>query len=284
LFAAAAGLRLVPWGSKATRLTNWMRFLGYNFHFGEGLRISVMAELGVAVTPTAVGGQPVKAGMLYQRGVSLGESTSLTTITSVEDLTFYAIGFPVALTLASLRARSAITRLADQEIMGTGGWFLAAGGIAAVLVLAAVTLQVTGVFPRLRRRIRSFWTEFRRLYAEVIRRGKQRFIANVMVAAVHWISRYSVVAMLTLSLGYEIDFLNFLVLQWLLFAIMAFVPTPGATGGAEGLFVLLFTGVLPREALGTILIGWRFLDFYFTAMLALGILGLQRIAFRRKAG
>jgi hypothetical protein len=89
--------------------------------------------------------------------------------------------------------------------------------------------------------------------------------------------------MLTLSLGYEINYLNFLVLQWLLFAIMAFVPTPGATGGAEGLFVLLFTGVLPRDALGTILIGWRFLDFYFTAILALGILGVQRIALRNKA-
>jgi hypothetical protein len=280
LFAAAAGLRLVPWFSKALRLNNWMHFLGHEFSFREGLRISVMAELGVVITPTAVGGQPVKAGMLYQRGVSLGESTSLTTMNSVEDLTFYAIGFPLALTLASLRAKSALARLAEQEVMGTGGWLLAGGITVAVIVALVLLARAFGVFPRIRRRIRGFWDEFTRLYTEVIRRGKQRFAVNVAIAAVHWISRYSVVAMLTLSLGYEISYLNFLVLQWLVFAIMAFVPTPGATGGAEGLFVLLFTGVLPRQALGTILIGWRFLDFYFTAILALGVLGIERLASR----
>jgi hypothetical protein len=284
LFAGAAGLRLVPWLSKAIRLTNWMHFLGHDFSLFEGLRISVMAELGMAITPTAVGGQPVKAGMLYQRGVSLGESTSLTTITTVEDLSFYAIGLPLALTLASLRAQAALRRLAEEEVMGTGGWLAAGGVLVALLVAAFFLARAFGVFPRLRRRLSTFGGEFKRLYVEIIRRGKRRFAFNVFVSAVHWISRYSVVAMLTLSLGYEVNFLNFLVLQWLLFAIMAFVPTPGATGGAEGLFVLLFAGVLPRDALGTILIGWRFLDFYFTTILALVILGLGRLSARRIAG
>ena len=280
LFAAAAGLRLVPWMSKAFRLTNWMHFLGHRFSFAEGLRISIMSELGMALTPTAVGGQPVKAGMLYQRGVSLGEATSLTTIQTVEDLTFYAIGLPLALTLASLRAKAALNRVMEQEVMGTGGWLIAAGVVVAVVVAAVLLARAFGVFPKLRRRLRAFGNEFKRLYAEIIKRGKQRFALNVAVAAVHWVSRYSVVATLTLSLGYEVNFLNFLVLQWVLFAIMAFVPTPGATGGAEGLFVLLFTGVLPRQALGTILIGWRFLDFYFTTILALAVLGLGRLGAR----
>jgi hypothetical protein len=258
-----------------------MHFLGHRFSFRAGLRISIMTELGMAITPTAVGGQPVKAGMLYQRGVSLGESTSLTTIQSVEDLTFYAIGLPLALTLASFRARAAVVRLVEQDGIGTRGWLLT-GGIAVAVVVAAVLLaRAFGVFPKIRRKLATFGAEFKRLYAEVIKRGKQRFAVNVAVAAVHWVSRYSVVAMLTLSLGHEVNFLNFLVLQWVLFAVMAFVPTPGATGGAEGLFVLLFTGVLPRDALGTILIGWRFLDFYFTTIVALAFLGIERLRARR---
>lgn len=281
LFAGAAGLRLVPWLSKAVRLTNWMHFLGHRFSLRAGLRISIMAELGMAITPTAVGGQPVKAGMLYQRGVSLGESTSLTTIQTVEDLTFYAIGLPLALTLVSFRARAALLRLLEQDAVGPRGILVAAGAVLGVLLAGVLAARAFGVFPKIRHKLAAFGEEFKRLYAEVIKRGKQRFAVNVAVAAVHWISRYSVVAMLTLSLGHEVNFLNFLVLQWVLFAVMAFVPTPGATGGAEGLFVILFTGVLPREALGTILIGWRFLDFYFTTIVALAFLGIERLRARR---
>jgi hypothetical protein len=281
LFAGAAGLRLVPWLSKAVRLTNWMHFLGHRFSLRSGLRISIMAELGMAITPTAVGGQPVKAGMLYQRGVSLGESTSLTTIQTVEDLTFYAIGLPLALTLVSFRARAALLRLLEQEAVGPRGILVAAGVVLGLLLSGLLAARAFGVFPKIRHKLAAFGEEFKRLYAEVITRGKQRFAVNVAVAAVHWVSRYSVVAMLTLSLGHEVNFLNFLVLQWVLFAVMAFVPTPGATGGAEGLFVILFTGVLPREALGTILIGWRFLDFYFTTIVALAFLGIERLRARR---
>ncbi|MFP4565963.1 MAG: YbhN family protein [Spirochaetaceae bacterium] len=283
LFAAAAGLRLVPWITKAFRLMNWMQFLGHRFSFGDGLRISIMSELGMALTPTAVGGQPVKAGMLYQRGVSLGESTSLTTIQTVEDLTFYAMGLPLAIALASVRARTALKRIVEHEVTGVGGGVIAAGILVVLIVAAVLIARAYGVFPRLRRKLRSFGEEFKRLYEEIIRRGKQRFAVNVAVAAVQWISRYSIVAVLTLSLGHEVNFLNFLVLQWLLFSIMAFVPTPGATGGAEGLFVLLFRGVLPRGTLGTILIGWRFLDFYFTTVLALAVLSIGHLGTRPPA-
>ncbi|MDZ7852673.1 MAG: lysylphosphatidylglycerol synthase transmembrane domain-containing protein [Halomonas sp.] len=257
LFAAAAGLRLVPWMSKAFRLTNWMHFLGHRFSFGEGLRISIMSELGMALTPTAVGGQPVKAGMLYQRGVSLGEATSLTTIQTVEDLTLI-IGLPLAPRLASLRAKAALGRVMEQEVMGTEGWLIAAGVLVAVVVAAVLLARAFDVFPKLRRRLRSFGDEFKRLYAEIIKRGKQRFALNVAVAAVHWVSRYSVVAMLTLSLGYEVSFLNFLVLQWVLFAIMAFVLisqlgvrrgcsyccSPGSTGVGYDPHRLAFFGLL----------------------------------------
>mgnify|MGYP006300508773 FL=1 len=58
---------------------------------------------------------------------------------------------------------------------------------------------------------------------------------------------------------------------------MSLVPTPGATGGAEGLFLILFGGVLSQQTIGTLMIGWRFLDFYFLTVLALLILGADTL-------
>jgi uncharacterized protein (TIRG00374 family) len=279
-FLLAAGLRLVPWITKTLRLMNWMNFLGHPFSFRQGLRITVMSELGAAVSPTLIGGEPVKAGMLYGAGVSLGESTSLTSIAAVEDLTFYLIGMPIAFILASAFHVARLGQIVTEEVFAQWWVYAILGALLVALITVGVLIGRTKAMPRFRVRLRRFWGEFKRLYREMIRRGKNRFAANLLLAAVHWVARYSVVSALALSLGYEVNALSVIILQWLVFAVMAFIPTPGATGGAEGVFLLLFSTILPREAIGTILIGWRFLDFYLVAILALLVLAVERLVDR----
>lgn len=273
----AAGLRLVPWFTKTLRLMNWMDFLGHPFSFRRGLRITIMSELGAAVSPTMVGGEPVKAGMLYGTGVSLGESTSLTSIAAVEDLTFYFIGMPIAFAFASAFRLTAIEDVLTREVFSQWWVYAVLGGLVLALIAVGIIMRRTTAMPRFQSRLRTFWTEFKRLYAEMIKRGKNRFALNILLAAVHWIARYSVVSALAVSLGYEVNLVAVIALQWLVFAVMSVIPTPGATGGAEGVFVLLFSTMLPRGAIGTILIGWRFLDFYLVAILALVVLGTEQL-------
>jgi uncharacterized protein (TIRG00374 family) len=273
----AAGLRLVPWITKTLRLLNWMRFLGHPFSFLQGLRITIMSELGAAVSPTLVGGEPVKAGMLYGKGVSFGESTSLTSIAAVEDLTFYLVGMPLAFVFTSAFQIGRVERVVTEDVFDHWWVYAVLGAVVLALILVGILIRRTTAMPRFRERLRNFWREFKRLYEETIKRGKNRFALNVGLSAVHWIARYSVVSALAMSLGYEVNFLNVILLQWLVFAVMAFIPTPGATGGAEGIFLLLFSTMLPREAIGTILIGWRFLDYYFVAILALMVLTVQHL-------
>lgn len=276
----AAGLRLIPWITKSLRLLNWMSFRNHKFTFWDALRVTMMSELGAIVSPTSVGGEPVKVGMLYERGLALGEATSLTTVAAIEDITVYLFALPVALLLAMRVDRSSLDQV-DLPQLTDSWWILAVIG-AAILVIVIVALVVSTVpsLVSVRRRIKRFWREFKRVYVLVIRKGKRRFAFNVLMALIHWCARYSVVAALALSLGFQVDWVRFFVLQWLVFAVMMLVPTPGATGGAEGAFLLLFSSVLPRQSLGTIMIGWRFIDFYFMAILAIAILGLQGLVAR----
>ena len=280
----AAGLRLVPWVTKSFRLLNWMRFLGHPFSFPEALRISIMSQLGAAVSPTLVGGEPVKAGMLYKKGVSFGESTSLTSIAAVEDLTFYLVGMPIAFIFTSAFHVGRVEQVVSEDVFKHWWVYAILGAIVLVLLISGIVIRRGTVMPRFRRRLRNFWWEFKRLYEETIKRGKNRFALNVGLSAIHWIARYSVVSALALSLGYEVNFLNVILLQWLVFAVMSFIPTPGATGGAEGIFLLLFSTMLPREAIGTIMIGWRFLDYYFVALLSLAILAGEHLLKRLRGG
>lgn len=270
-------MRMVPWFTKALRLLNWMQMLDHQFTFRDGMRISMMSELGAAVSPTAIGGEPIKTGMLYRRGVSFGESASLTSVAALEDLGFYVIGIPVAFWWTKAWQIPRVGKFLDQAFSNLQNVLLFAAGIAVVVVLAVTIIRKTGLFRSLRKKIRDFWTEFRRLYSSMIKRGKGRYLVNVVLAGIHWTARYSVVAALTMSLGYEADLVKFFLLQWLVFTLMSLVPTPGATGGAEGLFLLLFAGALPEQATGTLLIGWRFLDFYFLTILALLLLGVDTL-------
>lgn len=64
------------------------------------------------------------------------------------------------------------------------------------------------------------------------------------------------------------------------------VPTPGAIGGAEALFALLYRPFLPAGSIALVMAGWRFFTFYLpavfgaTALSAIGI-GISLQDFRR---
>jgi len=282
-FLLALVLRLIPWFTKAFRLWNWMDFLGHEFSFWDSFRISLMTELGAAISPTAIGGEPIKAGMLYQRGVSFGESASLTSMAAVEDLTFYILGIPVAIFLSSAWRVPAIEQFITNrfsESSNTLTWILI---FLTIIVIAVLVVWKTSIFQGLKDKIVEFWQDFKHLYESMLKQGKGRFAVNVAVDVIHWGARYSVVSALVLSLGYDADIIKFFVLQWIVFTLMSLVPTPGATGGAEGVFLIIFGPLLPDSAIGTILIGWRFIDFYLVSILALVFLSADSFL-RRKYG
>ena len=66
----------------------------------------------------------------------------------------------------------------------------------------------------------------------------------------------------------HVDPVLFFLLQWVVFTAMSVVPTPGGSGGAEAVFVLVYSALLPDAVIGIATAGWRFLTFY--VQLALG--------------
>jgi uncharacterized protein (TIRG00374 family) len=116
-----------------------------------------------------------------------------------------------------------------------------------------------------RRRLRKTWTDYRDVQRLVLRRGKGRFALTFVITAVQWASRYSVVTALAYFLAPErhVDPVLFFLLQWVIFTAMNFVPTPGASGGAEAAFVLVYSALLPARVIGIATAGWRLLTFYF---------------------
>jgi uncharacterized protein (TIRG00374 family) len=272
LFAALA-LTLTPWITGTLRLLVWSRFLGHRIALLELVRMTLVVDLGSAVSPTAIGGEAFRWGMLVRHGVKPGEAATLALMPKLEDATFFALALPVAIVWTSawrLPVVAASTRLLSDNVLtvlgiaaltGVSAWLIAR---AALYGYAGRRVRHTGLrwWGRTRHRLRRTLRDARTAFALIAARGKARFALTLGLTAGHWIARYSVISALALFLGIPFDPVLFWLLQWVVFTMMSFVPTPGATGGAEVAFSAVYATLLPAGFIALATAAWRMFTFY----------------------
>lgn len=279
LLFLAIGLALLPWLTNALRLLIWGRFLGLRLSFRDSFQITLAVDLGAAISPTAVGGNFFKWGMLVQRGMTPGAAASLTTFPLLEDGVFFAVALPIALYLTASWDLPIFDSLALRAESNAAPIVLIAGSIALLSWLAVRSILLGGLgsrtkrrgvrlLARVRRKLRNSWREAREVYRLIIQRGKGRFALSFCLTAIQWGARYSVITALAAFMGAPVQPVLFWMLQWVVFTIMALIPTPGAAGGAEAAFYLIYSAFLPRNVIGLATAGWRFLTFYLQLTLA----------------
>ena len=280
-FALAIVFILIPWFANTLRLYTWTHFLGTRLSFIQTFKIIILSEFGAAMTPSAVGSAPVKTGLLIGQKMKPGTALTIATITSLEDFSFFIVAIPTALSLSSAWGLLFLN-VFFKKMNGNLPWI--AGLLISIILGAFITLKIHTLKARRKRskkqkrsfiqkiliKAKKIWREFKAAYRIIGKRGKLRFLLTTTLTGIQWICRYSVVTALVISLGYQADPILFFVLQWIVFTLAVFIPTPGATGGAEASFYLIFYSFIPHQALGLITAAWRFLAFY--SFLGIGVL------------
>jgi uncharacterized protein (TIRG00374 family) len=274
-FGVLAGVTVLAYGhwlSHGFRVLVWTGFLENPLSVTQCARIVIGSELGAAASPTAIGGGPFKLGLLIDSGLSPGTAMALTVLGSVEDYLFFIIGIPVMFWLnpVTLPAFQRFSRLFIQY------W--------PYVLLAAAVVTVVGLM--LRRyakktnhrkkcetpfaKIRNWFThildDFRLISDLIAKRGKWLLVLTTIVTACQWMARYSIVYFLVQAFGIDVSFLQVFLLQWGVFVLNNFVPTPGAMLGAEAGFMLLFKQLLPGSVLGLMMTAWRFFTYHLPIM------------------
>jgi uncharacterized membrane protein YbhN (UPF0104 family) len=294
-FAAAMLLGIVPWFTGSLRLFLWSRFLGNRIDFPEVFKIAIGAELGAAVSPPVIGGSAVKIGMLMRQGFTGGTALSLSVLENTEDTLFFLAMVPLALTITSSWDLPQVkTVLAG---LGNPAPWTVLGGVGAGVCLGAVFLLVKSKSRHaeplqsglavLKGKVRSAYSNFIATYHRIAREGKSIFAMTMALTALQWICRYSIISLLLASMGIPVRPVLFMVLQVFVFALMTLVPTPGAAGGAEVMFSLMYRAFLPAGTIGLVTAGWRFLTFYFLLFLAAALsllFGMRPRAVSRPVG
>ena len=276
-FILAILLSLFPWLTNTLRLMIWTRFLGKRYSFRELFKIILSQDIGSAVSPTAVGGGYVKAGMLIKRGLSTGAATSLMTLSTFEDGVFFMFALPIAVILSSCWKLPVIRDIV-HHLNFAYNYLVLAGVVILLIATLVILLKYTRIAERsklltkLLKTSKKVWKDFVLVYMLIGKRGKTRFAVTITLTAIQWICRYSVVTALLASLRIPVDPVLFFLFQWVTFTIMTMIPTPGAAAGAEASFYFIYTPFIPKEFLGLMTMGWRFLTFYLQVSLSIIII------------
>ncbi|MDZ7724547.1 MAG: lysylphosphatidylglycerol synthase transmembrane domain-containing protein [candidate division KSB1 bacterium] len=275
----AALLALVPWLTNTLRVMIWTRFLGKHFSFTNILKIIISTDLGSAISPTAIGGGYVKAGMLIRNGLSVGASTSLMTLGSVEDGLFFMFAIPASIIYTSCWDMPAILQILHRFKNNIA----VVAGVAVLLLVLLIYIvwqqwkqkqkPSDSWLSRLYTMLSNAVKDFLHVYTLIGKTGKLLFALSMLLTAVQWICRYSVITALLISVGIQVDPVLLFLFQWVTFSLMTFIPTPGAAAGAEASFYFVYMHFIPHDVIGLMTAGWRFFTFYFHTGLGVLVLG-----------
>ena len=265
-------LVFVPMLGNSLRMFLWARFLGLELGFLGSLKVISGAMVTNSVTPSATGGLPIKLLFLVGEGVESRRALTLITFQAAEDTlaTFTIAGVCLAITGFALFGFIG----SDPELIAQLDSTVRSVSMIALWVLvglAVLALTISGGlfgrrvrqwFGRAFRKVRSFFAQIAGDWSVAFKRGKWIALVNLCLALSQWLVRFAIAGLVLAAFGVEWQPALFWLLQWMVQAISAIVPTPGGAGGAEAGFLLLFQPFVPAEVLFPAMSTWRLMFFY----------------------
>lgn len=252
--------------------------------FWMGLVLTWLNYFGSAVTPMQSGGGPFQVYVLYKKGVPIGKGIAITLIRTMLTVLILSIVVPTALFL-------------DPEILNTSPFLKGVVYYVFVVILSTwifilftlirpdafkklgkmvvLWLRRMNVVNSLRRVIHCFqWLDrevdnyilnFKLLFDS----GKLQLLLAVALSILHLLSLFTVLPLLMKAVGLPFNYIQAVATQAVFMFILYFVPTPGASGVAEGGGALLFGTLMPWHMAGVMAVIWRFFTEYLSIFMGL---------------
>lgn len=268
------------WLVDGLRLWVLAKAMGGRVGYLEAVRISVAGAFMAGVTPSDTGGEPLKVYYLHRGGMSVGQATATITLIAmlhattrfllwmVVPIIAFTLGFSLEFT-AAVKATLTFGLLIYLVFMA----LLVASTLwpEAVVHLAIrvfnSSLMKKHVSPALLEKVEA---TVRRV-AEDFREGMIKFrskgthvIFALLLSIVYWVVVISVPVFLLRQMGSDASAFQIFCLSMTVYLVMAYVPTPGASGGAEVGSAIFFSPFLPAKVLGTFVVVWRVVTYYLT--------------------
>lgn len=285
----AFGLVFLFWILDAWKLHSLVFAADEKIRYRFAFLLNWLRYFGCAITPMQSGGGPFQVYFMFRAGIPIGKGVAITLVSTL--MTLFQLGLIVPLALLFrpeiLRGRLFLQGVFSYVVVFVlGSWVL----VALSLIRPALMKKWAGVLLLLLKRTgfvkpRSVIRILRHIYREIdnysrnfqlfFSRGFLRFVLAFVISWMQMIAMFSILPCLIWALGLEVNFGEAFLAQALFLFILYFVPTPGASGVAEGGGAAIFAFLVPWNVAGVLAIAWRFFTEYIS--ITMGMIAAVRL-------
>ncbi len=277
---------LFSWLSWALRIKIMASALNTKVAYSKAFKIVMVSHFMAAVTPSSMGGEPMRIYMLTQDDIAegnttVGNATALTLGERLIDFIFFGVTLPVLLLLVGLSINLT--------------------GVRYLLISAAILLGILGIFTfyivthphkfrklskkidkllkifikdeeKRKRSIKKMEKEFGAFSSgiiELFKNKKWHLLATLGATALMWSFGFMIPSIIMIGLGLPPIWLLSYTFQMIIVIITMIPVSPGGSGLAEFSAYLLYGQQVPKEFLGPLIVVWRILTFYMNLLVGL---------------
>jgi uncharacterized protein (TIRG00374 family) len=281
--AVACGLVAASWIADGCRMAVLARGMGGRVPLSSALRISMMGAFMAAVTPFDTGGEPLKVYFLHKSGMSVGQSTATVTMAAMFHSTarflLWALIPVTALFTGFSWQPTAVGRVTLAVGLGFYLFYMVLFIVATVkpASLVSVVNRICRIrllqriltperMGRVSEKVKAVADDFREGVIRIRSDGSAAFMA-LLLSIIYWLLMTAVPVYILRGMGSSLSVLQILYISMTVYLVMAYTPTPGASGGAEVGSVVFFSPFLPAKVLATFVIVWRVATYYLTLLI-----------------
>lgn len=262
----------------------------------QGMKASIYGFYASAITPFASGGQPFQIYYLTRIGLRVERASMIVGIKFISSFTISVVWGMFAMMFygGEIASVKYLGKLMYVGIAATlifyffflllvlstrfGKWFLS---------LPAVVVPMAFFLKKKREDIYSVVDEKVKAYKEMLftvwRDFRDSFVLTVALSFLMVTLILSAPYMAVKSVGGDVPFLKSLSMMAAMSMIFYFIPTPGASGGVEGVFYLVFSKLVSSDIAASALIIWRLFSYHLSLVLGI-LLGFGYVARGDKVG
>jgi len=219
-----------------------------------------------AVTPMQIGGIPLQLYVCKREGISLPEGSAAIFTRGL--LSAFVLPFLIPF---MFYYRVYLTTGMIQGIVKYLSIFYGLMAFAFIVILTK-TEWVRKIF---KGKFINGFVRFKEIFREEFVKRKSLFFRAYGITWLSLIFYFLTAPLLMNGLGISAPFFETTILQVILTYALNFMPTPGASGFAEGGAYILFRHLMPKSILGVYVVLWRFFTGYLGVII--GGIALSRL-------
>ena len=270
---------LILLGAKDLLNTIRLKFISVSaFELSGALRVILLWEFAIAVTPPVIGATGVLVFIMYKEGASFAKALAFTMLLAIFDNLFFITATPLAVLLVGDQFLPEGTLFSERFDQGIDQlfWF----SYYLILFYTSFMLCAVLLIPKLVRRLVSHFMNMKYLkrweknvmkqmddlvmVSEILRSKKPGFWLGLLCLSYGvWIFKYSLVNVLVVGSGIqgEINHILLLSRHLAMWVFMLVSPAPGNAGVAEFIFPTFFGEFTGDKAFAIGLL-WRAFSYY----------------------